>query len=55
MLVVRVSATALSCYGIARNRGHEGLRSSITVMLTTLFTAFTLTRWLFLLRSAGLI
>ena len=31
--------------------GHEGVLTSSVVMLTTLFSAFTLTGWLYILRS----
>ena len=55
ILVMLGSATTVSCYIMARNMGHEGILTSGTVMLTTLFSAFTLTGWLFLLRSLGLI
>lgn len=55
ILVMLGSATTVSCYVMARNMGHEGVLSSSIVMLTTLFSGFTLTGWLFLLRSQGLI
>lgn len=55
ILVMLGSATTVSCYVMARNMGHEGVLTSSTVMLTTLFSAFTLTGWLFLLKSLGLI
>ncbi len=55
ILVMLGSATTVSCYVMARNMGHEGVLTSSTVMLTTLLSAFTLTTWLFILRSAGLI
>lgn len=35
--------------------GHEGVLSSSVVMLTTMFSAFTLTMWLFILKSFQLI
>src|SRR5699024_12337800 len=35
----------------SKNMGHEGTLTSSAVMLTTLLSAFTLTGWLFLLRS----
>ena len=35
--------------------GHEGVLSSGVIMLTTLCSAFTLTGWLYILRSMGLI
>jgi predicted permease len=53
ILVMLGSATTVSSYVMARNMGHEGVLSSSTVMLTTLFSAFTLTFWLWLLRSLG--
>lgn len=55
ILVMLGSATTVSCFIMARNMGHEGTLTSGTVMLTTLFSAFTLTGWLFLLKSLGLI
>ncbi len=55
ILVMLGSATTVSCYIMARNMGHEGTLTSSTVMLTTLGSAFTLTGWLYLLKSVGLI
>lgn len=55
ILVMLGSATTVSCYVMAKNMGHDGALTSSTVMLTTLFSAFTLTGWLFLLRTFGLI
>lgn len=55
ILVMLGSATTVSCYIMAKNMGHEGVLTSSTVMLTTLFSAFTLTGWLYLLRTLGLI
>lgn len=49
------SATTVSCYVMAKNMGHEGTLTSSAVMLTTLFSAFTITGWLFLLKSLGLL
>ena len=49
------SPTTVSCFVMARNMGHEGTLTSSTVMLTTAFSAFTLTLWLYLLRSLALI
>lgn len=40
---------------MARSMGHEGTLTSSTVMLTTLFSIFTLTLWLYILRTMGLI
>ncbi len=55
ILVMLGSAATVSCYVMAKNMGHEGALSSSAVMLTTLFSAFTLTGWLYVLRSFGLI
>ncbi|MDO4474409.1 MAG: AEC family transporter [Eubacteriales bacterium] len=55
ILVMLGSATTVTSYVMAKNMGHEGVLSSGTVMLTTLCSAFTLTFWLWLLRSLGLV
>lgn len=55
ILVMLGSATTVSCYVMARNMGHEGVLTSSVVMLTTLFSAFTLTGWLYVLRSLGMV
>lgn len=55
ILVMLGSATTVSCYVMAKNMGHEGTVTSGVVMLTTVFSAFTLTGWLFLLKSRGLV
>lgn len=55
VLVMLGSATTVSSFVMARNMGHEGVVSSGVIMLTTLFSAFTLTGWLYLLRSMGYI
>lgn len=55
ILVMLGSATTVSCFVMAKNMGHDGVLSSGVVMLTTLFSAFTLTGWLYVLRSLGLV
>lgn len=55
ILIMLTSATTVSAYVMARNMGHEGVLTSSVVMLTTLFSAFTITFWIWLLRSLGLI
>lgn len=55
ILIMLGSATTVSCYVMARNMGHEGVLTSSTVMLTTMFSAFTVTGWVYILRSLGLI
>lgn len=55
ILVMLGSATTVSCFVMAKNMGHEGTMTSATVMLTTLFAAFTLTGWLYILKSLSLL
>ncbi|MGX8687658.1 MAG: AEC family transporter [bacterium] len=55
ILVMLGSATTVSCYVMAKNMGHEGTLTSIVVMITTFGCSFSLTFWLFLLRSMGII
>jgi len=54
-LIMLGSATTSSSFIMARNMGHEGSISSCAVMTTTLFSSFTLTLWLFILRTLGYI
>lgn len=54
-LIMLGSATTSSSFIMAKNMGHEGSVSSCAVMTTTLFSSFTLTLWLFILRSLGYI
>ena len=55
ILVMLGSATTVSCFVMAKNMGHEGVLTSSVVMLTTLCSAFTLTGWLYVLRSMGMV
>lgn len=55
VLVMLGSATTISCYVMAKNMGHEGTLTSSVVMLTTLLSAFTVTMWLFVVKSLGYI
>ncbi len=55
MLVMLGSPTTVSCFSMARSMGHEGVLTSSTVMLTTIFSAFTFTGWLYLLKCVGLV
>ena len=54
-LVVAGSSSAVSCFIMAKNMGHEGTLTSSVVMLTTLGSAFTMTAWLYVLRCFGLV
>lgn len=55
ILVMLGSATTVSSYTMAKSMGHEGTLSASVVMLTTLLSAFTLTGWLFVLKTLSLI
>lgn len=53
ILVMLGSATTGSCFVMAKNFGHNGTITAFAVMLTTLLSAFTLTGWLFVLKTLG--
>ncbi|MCI5648879.1 MAG: AEC family transporter [Fusicatenibacter sp.] len=55
ILVMLGSATTVTCFVMAKNMGHEGSLTANTVMLTTCGSAFTLTFWLYLLKTFALI
>ncbi len=55
ILVMLSSPATVSCFIMAKNMGHEGSFSATTVMLTTLCSAFTLTGWLFVLKTLAFI
>ena len=55
ILVMLGSATTVSCYIMAKSMGHEGTLSSSVIMLTTFGCSFSLTFWLYILRSLQLI
>lgn len=55
VLIMLGSATTVSSYVMAKNMGHEGVLTSSVVMVTTCLSAFTLTGWLFLLRTFGVV
>ena len=53
LLIMLGSATTSSSFIMAKNMGHEGKISSSAVMLTTFLSSFTLTIWLFILKTLG--
>ncbi|MFR8032835.1 MAG: AEC family transporter [Lachnospiraceae bacterium] len=55
VLIMLGSATTVSSYVMAKNMGHEGVLTSSVVMVTTCLSAFTLTGWLFLLRTFAVV
>lgn len=54
-LIMLGSATTSSSFIMAKNMGHKGTLTSCAVMTTTLFASFSLTLWLFILRTLGYI
>ncbi len=55
ILIMLGSGTTSSSFIMAKNMGHEGVISSSVVMITTLLMSFTMTLWLFILKSMGYI
>lgn len=53
ILIMLGSPTTVSSYIMARNMGHEGVLTSNSVILATIFSSFSLTMWIWLLRSMG--
>lgn len=55
ILIMLASPTTPSCYIMAKNMNNDGVLTASVVVTTTLLAAFTLTGWIFLLKTAGLI
>ncbi len=55
LLVMLGSISTPACYVMAKQMGHEGVLTGSVCVTTTLFSAFSLTFWLFVLRSFGCI
>lgn len=55
IMIMLGSATTVSCFVMARNMGYEGVLSSNVVMLTTLLSGFSITFWVWLLKTLSLI
>lgn len=55
LLVMLGSITTPSSYVMAKQMGHEGVLTGSVCVTTTLFSALSLTFWLFVLRSMGYI
>ena len=55
ILVMLGSATTVSCYIMAKSMGHEGVLSSSIIMMTTLGCGFSLTFWLYIFKTIGII
>lgn len=55
ILVMLGSATTVSCFVMAKSMGHAGILTSTVVMLTTIFSGFSITMWLYILKEMGLL
>jgi len=55
ILVMLGSATTVSCFVMAKNMGHTGILTSTVVMLTTIFSGFSITMWLYILKALQLL
>ena len=55
ILVMLGSATTVTCYVMAKNMGHVGVLSSNVVMMTTLLSGFSLTFWIWVLKTLSFI
>lgn len=55
ILIMLGSPTTVTSFVMAKNMGHDGTLSSNTVVLATILSAFSLTFWVWLVRSRGLI
>ena len=55
ILIMVGSPTTVSCYVMARSMKGDGVLTSNVVLLATLFSSVSITLWLFLMRSFGLV
>lgn len=55
IMVMLAAPATPSCYIMARNMKNDGVLTASIIVTTTLLAAFTLTGWIFILRSMGYI
>ena len=55
ILIMLASPTTPSCYIMAKSMNNDGVLTASVVVTTTLLAAFTLTGWIFILKTVGLI
>lgn len=55
ILIVSGSPTTVACYIMAKNMGNDEVLTSSIVVATTVLSSITLTAWIFVLRSIGVI
>ena len=54
ILIMLASPTTPSCYIMAKNMDNDGVLTASVIVMTTLLAAFTLTGWIFILKTVGL-
>lgn len=55
LIIMLGSPTTPSCYIMAKNMKNDGVLTSSIIVLTTLLSAFTLTMWIYIMKSAGML
>ena len=55
ILIRLAPPTTPSCYIMAKNMDNDGVLTASVIVMTTLLAAFTLTGWIFILKTVGLI
>lgn len=55
LLIMLGCPTTVSCYIMAKNMNNDAVLTSSIVVVTTLLSAFTLTIWIFILKSLGFV
>ena len=55
ILIMLASPTTPSCYIMAKSMDNDGVLTASVIVMTTLLAAFTLTGWIFILKTVGLI
>lgn len=55
LLVMLGSPTTVSSYIMAKNTGNDGILTSSIIVMTTLLSSLTLTLWIFVLKSFGVL
>lgn len=53
ILVMLAAPATPSCYIMAKNMNNDGVLTASIVVMTTLLAAFTLTAWIFMLKTMG--
>lgn len=55
ILIMTASPTTVSCFIMAKNMGYKGNLTASVTLITTFLGAFTLTGWLYVLKTMGLL